>query len=204
VRITIIGSDRNLQFQYKKNITCLISGAFVTTYGCIKEALQYIPDDVPEYIILDIGDSGMKGIDDLGKLKSRRPQVKILLLSTCDTEQILFGALKNGVAGILFKRTDPSEVMVALMEILSGGAAMSSDALKKVIESFFRCPESPLSRKENQILIEILNGKTRPVIARELLITAETVKTHLKNIYAKLGVHSKADAIKYVKENRLL
>jgi DNA-binding NarL/FixJ family response regulator len=186
LRIAIIGSDKNLQFQYKKNITCLISGAIATAYNSLKEALQSIHDDNPGYIIFDIRDTGMKGIGKLTKLKSSIPQASVLLLSACDTEQILFGALKSGVAGVLFGQNDPAKVMVAVLEILSGGAAMSSDALKKVIESFYRCPESPLSRKENQVLIEIFNGKTRPVIARELSITTETVKTHMKNIYTKL------------------
>lgn len=204
VCIAIIGTDRSLQFQYKKTISGLVSGAIVITYSCIRDALQKIHADNPGYIIFDIGDSGMEGIDDLIKLKTCGPQVKVLLLSACDSEQILFAALKAGIAGVLFKRVDSADVMVAIMEIMSGGAAMSPHALKKVIESFCRCPDSPLSRKENQVLIEILNGKTRPVIARELLITAETVKTHLKNIYTKLGVHSKADAIKYAKEKRLL
>ena len=94
--------------------------------------------------------------------------------------------------------------MESIREIMQGGASMTANVAQLVIRSFQRNSHSPLSRRETQILEEIAKGKNRRVIADELFIDNETVKSHIKNIYAKLNVHSKADAIRTAKENKLI
>jgi DNA-binding NarL/FixJ family response regulator len=92
----------------------------------------------------------------------------------------------------------------SIRDLANGGGSMSANIAQMVIRSFQRNANSPLSRRETQILEEIARGKNRRVIAGELFIDSETVKSHVKNIYSKLNVHSRADAIRLAKENKLI
>jgi DNA-binding NarL/FixJ family response regulator len=125
-------------------------------------------------------------------------------LTVYEEESLIFRALGNGASGYLTKNTPANKIMEAIREVMSGGGPMSAHIAKMVISSFKRSDTSPLTRRETEILEQIATGKSRKRIADELYIDLETVKSHIKNIYYKLDVHSKADAIKTAKEQKFI
>src|SRR5690606_30720826 len=102
------------------------------------------------------------------------------------------------------KNTPHDKIINSIREVMAGGGPMSANIARMVIESFQRNEESPLTRREPEILEQIATGKSRKRIAEELFIDLETVKSHIKNIYSKLNVHFKADAIKTAKDNKYI
>ena len=126
------------------------------------------------------------------------------MLTVYETEKMILDALANGASGYFTKNTSPAKIIEAIKEVIQGGGPMSPDVAKKVIMSLQKNQDSPLTRRETQVLELISKGKDRCQIANELFIEIETVKTHVKNIYVKLNVNSKADAIKVARANKLI
>ena len=155
-------------------------------------------------LLLDVELPGISGIDALPKIKKLIPEAYILILTVYEQDILIFRALGNGASGYLTKNTPPEKIISAIQEVMEGGGPMSAHIARMVISSFQRNEASPLTRRETEILEQIATGKSRKRIAQELFIDLETVKSHIKNIYHKLNVHSKADAIKAAKDNKFI
>ncbi|WP_316813830.1 response regulator transcription factor [Pedobacter heparinus] len=203
-RIVIIEDDQTIREGYTYLINHTSPYQVVNTYPSFDVARQKISKDNPDVIILDIQMPGTNGIDAIPILKKLLPQVYIIMLTVYETEKIILEALANGASGYFTKNTAASKIIEAIKDVLQGGGPMSPSVAKKVITSLQKNPDSPLTKRETQILSLITRGKDRSQIANELFIEIETVKTHIKNIYVKLNVNSKADAIKVAKSNRLV
>jgi DNA-binding NarL/FixJ family response regulator len=204
VRIVIVEDDKVIREGYRFLIGEKQGYFVVNTYSTAEQAIKKLLEDLPDLVMLDVGLPGISGIDAIPRIKAILPQVLILVCTVHDTEEIIFRALTNGASGYLTKNSSAVKIMESIREIMHGGASMSANVAQLVIRSFRRNSRSPLSRRETQVLEEIAKGKNRRVIAEELFIDNETVKSHIKNIYAKLNVHSKADAIRTAKENKLI
>lgn len=176
----------------------------VKSYASFDDAAKTIMDDVPDVILLDIELPGTNGIAAIPKLKKMLPGVHILILTVYESEKQIFEALANGASGYLTKNTPPAKIIESVKEVREGGGPMSVNIARMVIKSFQRNQESPLSKRETQILEQIADGKSRSQIAKDLFIDLETVRSHIKNIYLKLDVNSRADAIRLAKENKLI
>jgi len=127
-----------------------------------------------------------------------------LILTVYESENLIFDALSNGASGYLTKNTPAVKIVESIKEVKQGGGPMSVNIARLVIDSFRKNQDSPLSKRETQILELIADGKSRSQIARDLFIDLETVRSHIKNIYIKLDVNSRADAIKTARDNRLI
>lgn len=203
-RVVIIEDDQTIREGYTYLINNTSPYQVVNTYPSFDAARQKIGRDNPDVIILDIQMPGTNGIDALPLLKKTLPEVYIIMLTVHETEKIILEALANGASGYFTKNTPSSKIIEAIKDVLQGGGPMSPNVAKKVITSLQKNPDSPLTKRETQILSLMSRGKDRSQIANELFIEIETVKTHIKNIYLKLDVNSKADAIKVAKNNRLV
>ncbi|ACU03829.1 MULTISPECIES: response regulator transcription factor [Pedobacter] len=203
-RVVIIEDDQTIREGYTYLINNTSPYQVVNTYPSFDAARQKIGRDNPDVIILDIQMPGTNGIDALPLLKKTLPDVYIIMLTVHETEKIILEALANGASGYFTKNTPSSKIIEAIKDVLQGGGPMSPNVAKKVITSLQKNPDSPLTKRETQILSLMSRGKDRSQIANELFIEIETVKTHIKNIYLKLDVNSKADAIKVAKNNRLV
>jgi DNA-binding NarL/FixJ family response regulator len=126
------------------------------------------------------------------------------LLTVYDNEENVFNALAKGASGYLIKSDSTEKIMDAIKEVVEGGAPMSMHIAKIVIKSFHKNQNSPLTKRETEILEQVANGKSRSKIAKEMFIDLETVKSHIKNIYVKLNVHSREDAIKEARNNKYI
>jgi len=204
IRIVIIEDDEIIREGYGMLIGQVEGYSVVRSYSSFDEAIKTITDDSPDVILLDIELPGTNGIEAIPKLKKVLPNTHILILTVYESEKQIFEALANGASGYLTKNTPAAKIIESIKEVREGGGPMSVNIARMVIKSFQRNQESPLSKRETQILEQIADGKSRSQIAKELFIDLETVRSHIKNIYLKLDVNSRADAIRLAKENKLI
>lgn len=204
IHVCIIEDDKTIREGYEYLIGNAEGYKIVGSYGSFEDAAKKIGSDNPDVILLDVELPGISGIDALPKIKKLVPDAYILILTVYEQDLLIFRALGNGASGYLTKNTPHQKILNAIREVMSGGGPMSAHIARMVIQSFQRNEESPLTRRETEILEQISTGKSRKRIAEELFIDLETVKSHIKNIYQKLNVHSKADAIKTAKDNKYI
>ncbi|MBC7553291.1 MAG: response regulator transcription factor [Taibaiella sp.] len=202
--VAIIEDDETIREGYAFLIGNTPGYKIAGAYSSYEEAVKKIAHDDPDVILLDVELPGISGIDALPKLKKLLPETHILILTVYEQEMLIFRSLGNGAAGYLTKNTPPEKIVAAIKEVTEGGGPMSANIARMVISSFKRNASTPLTRRETEILEQIATGKSRKRIADELFIDLETVKSHIKNIYYKLDVHSKADAIKAAKDNKFI
>lgn len=200
VRIVIIEDLREV----REGLTMLINGTpgFVcaSSYRTMEDALKSIGEDRPDVILTDIGLPGMSGIEGIPHLLERYPEVPILTLTVYDNDDQVFSALCAGASGYLLKNTPPARLLESLREAVDGGAPMSPEVARRVVKLFreFRPPArapSQLTPQETELLKLLVEGHHYKTAADELNISTNTVSFHLKNIYTKLQVHSKTEAV---------
>ena len=204
IRVSLIEDDKTIREGYVFLLEAAKNITVASSYSNVEDALKKLAADVPHVILLDIELPGMSGIDALPKLKKLLPETYILMLTVYEQPNNIFRALGTGASGYLTKNSSPEKIISAIHEVMEGGGPMSANIARMVISSFQRSDTSPLTRRETEILEHIAVGKSRKKIAEELFIDLETVKSHIKNIYQKLDVHSKEDALKTAKEQKFI
>jgi DNA-binding NarL/FixJ family response regulator len=165
-----------------------------------EEAVRLIPQKQPDVILMDIFLPRMSGIECTARLKVLLPQVQIVILTAMDDQELVFMALEAGADGYLLKRTKPSDLRAALLDVLGGGAPMTSQIARRVIESFrqkarTRDETVHLSVREEQILAHLCQGYSNKQIAGKLELSIDTICSHLKHVYEKLHVSSRTEAV---------
>lgn len=204
IRIVIIEDDETIRNGYAYLLDKQDGFKVVNCYASAESAIKKIDQDAADVFLLDISLAGMSGIDALEDIKKRNPKSYIIMLTVYEDQDMIFKALSRGASGYLTKNTPTQKTIEAIKEVIKGGGPMSTNVARIVVGSFQKNRNSPLSKRELEILEQIANGKSGTRIASELFIDAETVKSHIKNIYLKLNVNSKADAIKVAKENKFI
>lgn len=204
IRICLIEDDETIREGYEYLIGGNEGYKITGSFPSFEEAAKKIAKSDPDVILLDVELPGISGIDAIPKLKKLVPEAHIIILTVYEQEMMIFRALAGGASGYLTKDTSHKKILASIKEVMEGGGPMSSNIARMVIQSFQRSEESPLTPRETEILEQIATGKSRKRIAEELFIDLETVKSHIKNIYSKLNVHSKADAIKMAKDNKFI
>ncbi len=156
-------------------------------------------DKLPNIILMDIGLPGMSGISGIKIIKERYPDIDIIMLTVYNDPDKIFDSLCAGASGYLLKTTPLSEIRDAIGELYYGGSPMSPEIARKVVDFFHPKVsgqrESPLTDREKEIIAGMVDGLSYKMIANHLNISIETVRYHIKNIYKKLHVHSKAQVI---------
>ncbi|HWX21508.1 MAG TPA: response regulator transcription factor [Candidatus Binatia bacterium] len=165
-----------------------------------EEALRVIPAEKPDVILMDIFLTRMSGIECTARLKELLPETQIVILTAMDDQELVFMALEAGADGYLLKRTKPSDLRMALLDVLGGGAPMTSQIARRVIESFRRKAKdrdqsTHLSMREEQILRLLSQGYSNKLIADKLNLSIDTVCSHLKRVFEKLHVSSRTEAV---------
>jgi DNA-binding NarL/FixJ family response regulator len=154
--------------------------------------------NLPDVILMDIGLPGMSGISGIKIIKDKFPDVNIIMLTVYNDAQKVFQSLCAGATGYLLKNAPFADVKEAIELVHAGGATMSPPIARKVVD-FFRPPKkanaSPLTDKEKEIVMGLVDGLSYKMIADRECVSIETVRSHIKNIYKKLHVHSKAEVI---------
>ncbi len=180
-----------------------------------EDALRQLNTVQPELILMDIEMPGIDGIETTREIKLRYPQIKIMILSVLDQEDKIFEAIKAGASGYLTKDEKPSKIVAAIEELLDGGAPMSPAIAVKTLqilrrqevarhstESLKTPDQFNLTRREIEILEKVAAGLSYTQIGDQLFISARTARKHIENIYQKLQVHSKLEAVAIARNNR--
>jgi DNA-binding NarL/FixJ family response regulator len=198
----------------RAGLAALISSesGFVCTgvWSSVEEALAGLDVAAPEIVLVDIGLPGMSGIEGIRVLKERHPTLALLVLTVYEDEDRLFGALCAGACGYLLKGTQPDRLIESLREAMEGGAPMTPQIARRVIQHFqsTRKPQLPgaydLTPHEVRILRLLVDGHHYQTAADELGVTVNTIRFHLRHIYDKLQVHSKSGAVAKALRERLI
>jgi DNA-binding NarL/FixJ family response regulator len=175
-------------------------------YKCVcscanaETALVEVPKQDPDVILMDINLPGESGIACTVRLKELKPAVQIIMLTVFRDPKLLFQSLKAGACGYLLKRSSPDDIFRAIAEVRAGGAPMSGEIARMVIEAFLERPKEAatgekLSQREVQILSLLSKGLSNKEIGDQLGITCDTVRAHLRRIYERLHVRCRVEAV---------
>lgn len=176
----------------------------VNTYENCEEAITALDKDAPSTIIMDINLPGIDGIEGTRIIKKKAPKANVLVISEIGNKDAIYKAFAAGAVGFLTKDGDYVEFLEAIKEVGEGGSPMSKKVSRSLVESFHCKFDSPLSERETEVLQLLAKGKTYKEIAEQLFVHPETIKSHLKNIYIKLNVHNKTEAIMKALDEKLL
>lgn len=203
-RVMIVEDDQEIRNSFTLIVNSSQKFTVVNAYGNSEDAIDNLHRDKPEIVLMDIELPVMNGIQATKIMKDKGPHVDIIMVSVYEDSELVFEALKAGASGYITKSANYLELLTALEEIVKGGAPMSSRIARMVIDNFHVNPNSPLTKRETEILQLISEGKTYTQISEELFISKETAKTHIKNIYSKLQVKSKSEAIAKANMDKLI
>jgi DNA-binding NarL/FixJ family response regulator len=179
-------------------------------YADARQALNGIPSNRPDVVLMDINLPGMLGTECVSKLKNVAPALPVLMLTVYDDSEQVFKSLMAGATGYLLKRTPKAKLLEAIREVTSGGAPMSRQIARRVVQYFHELKQAPptprrapevatLTDREEQVLGLLAKGHAYKEIADLMKISFETVRTHVRTIYDKLHVHSRTEAtLKYL------
>jgi len=203
-RIVIIEDDQLIRESFASLLNESDSLECVKTFESCEDALKEIEELNADLILMDIQLPGMSGIEGIKKIKKKIPEIDIIAVTVHEDPQYVFDALCAGASGYLTKNISPEHLIKAIFEVINGGAPMSTYIARMVINSFHKNSSSPLSPRETEVLQLLAKGKSYTMIADQLFINKETVRSHIKNIYIKLEVNSKAAALDKATREKLI
>ncbi len=203
-RVVIVEDDKILRESYETIVNSSDKFLVVGTYKNGEDAISDLGKKKPDIILMDIELPGLNGIEATHLIKDRSPQTEIVMVTVYEDNDLVFNALKAGASGYITKSANYLELLSALEEITKGGAPMSTKIARMVIHNFHQNPNSPLTKREKTVLELLSEGKTYSQISTILEISPETAKTHIRNIYSKLQVNKKSDAIEIATQHKLI
>lgn len=205
ITVSIVDDEKGL----RDSIATFINGSpgfrCVSAYSSAEEALNKLPTDKPEVVLMDINMAGMSGIECVQRLKAAAPELQVVMLTVYEDTDKIFKALAAGATGYLLKRLTPEELLQAIREVREGGSPMSNSIARKVVASFQKSSPidegtSLLSPREATVLDSMAKGLTYKQTADQLGISIATIRTYIRRIYEKLHVQSRTEAVaKYVR-----
>ncbi len=198
--VAIVEDNRDFRATLESILNETLDCCCVCACYSAEEALKVVPRLLPDVVLMDLHLPNMSGVDCTRRLKDLCPAVQILVLTVYEDNKRIFGALKAGASGYLLKRADPADILLAIEDVKQGGAPMSSQIARRVVQSFREPAREPLkgerlSQREEEILQQLCKGYSTKEIATHCSVSVNTVKTHLKRIYEKLHVRSRAEAV---------
>jgi DNA-binding NarL/FixJ family response regulator len=198
IAVSIVEDDRGTRERLAALLNETPSLRCVGAYSTGEDALRGIPAQKPDVALVDINLPGMNGIMCVAGLKTRMPDLQVLILTRHDDSDLVFDALRAGAGGYLLKKMIPTELISAIRQVQAGGAPMSMLIARKVVGYFNRI-ENPadvekLSKREHEVLALLAKGYLYKEIGELLGISIETVRMNLKHIYQKLHVRSRTEA----------
>ncbi|MEO6723427.1 MAG: response regulator transcription factor [Ferruginibacter sp.] len=202
--IIIIEDDEKI----RNYLAALIAGSgefdLQASFASAEDAILYFEKgmgDIIEMVLTDIQLPGKSGIDFIAWLKPLRPDIQLMILSAFNDADKVFKALKAGATGYILKNTEAAKLIEALRDLRKGGSPMSNEIARKVVNAFqqeieYKDAKENLSNREQEVLQWLSKGFSYKEIAEKLFISVETVRTHIRNIYEKLHVANKMDALR--------
>ena len=200
ITVAIVEDD----FKTRENLQTILREApgfqCLGAFASGEAALEGLPKLRPEVVLMDINLPKMSGVECTRQLKLLRPESLIVMLTVYDDSDRIFHALQMGASGYLLKRSPADEILRAIQDVRKGGAPMSNYIARKVVQSFQRQgasekPAENLSKRETEVLEYVAQGYTNKEVAEALGLSVETIHAYLRNIYTKLHVRSRTEAV---------
>jgi len=205
ITVSIVDDEKDL----RQSIATFVNGSpgfkCISSYANAQDALEHLPTERPDVVLMDIHMKGMDGIECVERLKAIVPEIQIVMLTVYEDTDQIFKALAVGASGYLLKRLSPSKLLQAIREVHAGGSPMSSSIARKVVASFQKTgketeKQTNLSPREQMVLDCLAKGFTYKQIAGELDISIDTIRTYIRRVYEKLHVQSRTEAVaKYLR-----
>ena len=199
IKVAIVEDDRGVREGMVRILGRSREFSCLGVYASAEIALKELPKIKPEVVLMDINLPGMTGIECVRRLKAQDTTIQFLMVTVYENPEQIFEALTAGAAGYLLKQTRPAEVLDAIREVKRGGAPMSSQIARKVVHYFHQNRPTDelatLSAREKEILARLAEGFLIKEIADQLGIRFDTVRSHIRRIYEKLHVNSRAQAV---------
>lgn len=200
LKVIVIDNDHHYHESYRYFFSTYndfpLSGLFRT----VEEALQHFDVIEPDIVVTDVTLPGTSGIEGIADFRIRYPEIKVIMVSAENDYEVIKKAFKNGANGYLTKPLTRKRLKHALNSIKYEGAVLSNDIAAKVIAMFQRKSYDVFSKRENQIIEYLSQGATYKFIADKLYVTTSTINFHIQNIYLKLDVNSKSEALQKLRE----
>ncbi len=200
IRIAVVEDDKTV----REGLQMLLNGSpgfsCVATYGNGEDAVADLPAVMPDVALMDINLPGISGIECIVALKEQKIPIQFIMLTVFEDSDDIFHSLSAGASGYLLKQTPPAKLLEAIQDVYRGGSPMSGEIARKVVQSFQHplpdyASANGLTKREDEILGYLVKGYFYKEIAVELFISVETVRTHIRNIYEKLQVRTRSEAI---------
>jgi DNA-binding NarL/FixJ family response regulator len=207
ITLSIVDDEKELC----QSIATFVNGApgfrCVSMYHSGESALEHLPKDQPDVVLMDIHLSGMSGIECAGRLKTLMPQIQIMMLTVYEDTDQIFKALSAGASGYMLKRLTPSKLLEAIHDVQAGGSPMSSSIARKVVTSFQKAGRAPeekahFTSREQMVLDCFAKGLTYKQTADHLSISIDTIRTYVRRVYEKLHVQSATEAVAKYMQHR--
>ncbi len=186
----------------REALSVLIDGTsdydLVGAFGDNLRVVSQVAGLQPDVILMDIDMPGQTGIEAIRKLRQQPTVADVLILTVFDDDDRVFEAIRAGATGYLLKKTQPSRLLEAIREVYEGGAPMSPSIARKVMQTLHYRPNTDISQlttREGQVLARLADGMSYKLVAADMEISIETVRTYIKRIYEKLHVHSVTEAL---------
>jgi DNA-binding NarL/FixJ family response regulator len=208
IKVAIFEDNHNLRVGYYQLINGTEGFQCVGAFENCSNLLQNIMDTSPDVVLMDIGMPGINGIEGVRILREKYPELKIMMQTIFEDNEKIFESILAGASGYILKNTSPARVLEFIKETYEGGAPMSPSVATKVLKMVIHHPASvpdhsfQLSDREKEVLTYLVKGMSYRLIADACFISIDTVRAHIRNIYEKLHVHSKTEAVaKAIKGN---
>lgn len=200
IRIAVVEDDKTV----REGLQMLLNGSpgfsCVAAYGNGEDAVTGLPEANPDVVLMDINLPGISGIECILALKEQKVSMQFIMLTVFEDTDDIFHSLSAGATGYLLKQTPPAKLLEAIQDVYRGGSPMSGEIARKVVQSFQHplpnyASANSLTKREDEILSYLVKGYFYKEIAGLLFISVETVRTHIRNIYEKLQVRTRSEAI---------
>ncbi len=206
IKVAIVEDDARFRQSLRKVIESKSGFTCIAEYGTGTEAIEKIPRDLPEVVLMDLNLPDFSGAEVTANLKAQLPGISVVILTVYNDADHIFKALRAGAGGYLLKQASAAEIIEAIAEAHRGGAPMTSEIARKVIAAFHEPKPAPdvtesLAPREKEILELVANGYANKEIADKLSITLSTVCWYLHEIYKKLHVQSRVQAVNKLRQS---
>jgi len=200
ITVSIVEDNDQLRGTLARVISRAEGYQCVGQHATAEAALEALPKEKPNVVLMDINLPGMNGVECVRKLKQLVPKAQVMMLTAYEDTENIFASLAAGAAGYMLKRTPRNEILQAIQEVYQGGSPMSAHIARKVVQSFQRSPApaeatEELSPREKEVLDCLAQGFLYKEIAEKLGISYETVHTYIRRIYEKLQVRTRTEAV---------
>lgn len=204
IYVSLVEDDEEIRNSLSILINSSSGFKCISGFGSVEDALKNLPDDLPDVVLMDISLPGMTGIEGVRRIRDKMPDVDVIMLTVHKDDELIFESLCAGAVGYLMKNTLPAKILEAIREVYEGGAPMSTNIARKIVTSFHPAGSPLLTQRETEVLSQLCKGQSYKMIADTLFISEETIHFHIKNIYKKLQVHSKSEAVAKAIKERLV